>query len=346
MSPSRTFPEALSVLRAAAPWLLAGAVVFALSPVAASDAVKTVSSRPAAAPAPAVPPAEAPQGDPLDRLRERLAERLGGVKMINTPAALKLRVATRTPQTSGAAARSGAGGGAAGQGRPAPPATSPWSYSGATGPQAWAGLRPEYSLCGSGQRQSPIDLREGIAVDLEPIRFSYQSSGFGVVDNGLTLQVNVAPGNHLELAGRRYELQHMRFQRPSEERIDGRQFDMGVQLLHKDSEGRLLVVALLLDRGSPQPVVQTLWNNLPLEKNQEVKARVSVDLGQLLPTDRRYYTYMGSLSTPPCSEGVQRVVMRHPVTLSPEQFEIFSRLYPVNARPLQAAQGRRILQSN
>ena len=344
MSPSRAFPETLSILRAAAPWLLAGGAVFALSPVAASDAVKTVSSRTAAAPAPA--PTEAPQGDPVDRLRERLAERLAGVKMTNTPGALDLRVTTRAPQAAGAAGRSGAGSGATASARTAPPATSAWSYSGATGPQAWAGLRPEFSLCGSGQRQSPIDLREGIAVDLEPIRFNYQSSGFGVVDNGLTLQINIAPGNHLELAGRRYELQHLRFQRPSEERIDGRQFDMGVQLLHKDSEGRLLVVALLLDRGSAQPVVQTLWNNLPLERNQEVKARVSVDLGQLLPADRRYYTYMGSLSAPPCSEGVQRVVMRHPVTLSPEQFEIFSRLYPVNARPLQAAHGRRILQSN
>ena len=207
-------------------------------------------------------------------------------------------------------------------------------------------MRAEFTLCSSGQRQSPIDIREGIAVDLEPIRFSYQTSGFGVVDNGHTVQVNVAPGNFIEIAGRRFELQQFHFHRPSEERIDGRQFDMVAHLVHKDVEGKLAVVAVLLDRGSVQPVVQTVWNNLPLEKHQEAKARVTIDLSQLLPADRRYYTYMGSLTTPPCSEGVQWVVMRHPVAVSQEQLDIFARMYPMNARPLQAASGRRIMQSN
>ena len=221
-----------------------------------------------------------------------------------------------------------------------------WSYSGEVGPLAWGGLRAEFTLCASGQRQSPIDIREGIAVDLEPIRFNYQSSSFGVVDNGHTVQVNVAPGNFIELGGRRFELQQFHFHRPSEERIDGRQFDMVAHLVHKDVEGKLAVVAVLLDRGSVQPVVQTVWNNLPLEKHQETKARVTIDLTQLLPADRRYYTYMGSLTTPPCSEGVQWVVMRHPVAVSQEQLDIFARMYPMNARPLQAASGRRIMQSN
>ncbi len=221
-----------------------------------------------------------------------------------------------------------------------------WDYNGPAGPQTWGGLKPEFSLCGSGQRQSPIDIRGGLAVDLEPVRFDYQSSRFSVIDNGHTVQANVAPGNAIELGGNRFELQQFHFHRPSEERIDGRQFEMSLHLVHRDTQGRLAVVTLLLEKGQPQPAVQKVWNNLPLEKNQDVPARVALDLNELLPADSRYYTYMGSLTTPPCTEGVQWVVMRQPVTVAPEQIELFARIYPMNARPVQQASGRRIMQSN
>jgi carbonic anhydrase len=140
----------------------------------------------------------------------------------------------------------------------------------------------------------------------------------------------------------------LHFHRPSEERIDGKQFDMSVHLVHKDDQGRLAVVALLLDKGSPhmvQPALQRVWGSLPLEKQEENIARTPLDLNELLPSDKRYFTYMGSLTTPPCSEGVQWVVLRQPVVVSPEQIELFARLYPMNARPVQQAAGRRILQS-
>jgi carbonic anhydrase len=135
------------------------------------------------------------------------------------------------------------------------------------------------------------------------------------------------------------------FHRPSEERIDGKQFEMSLHLVHKDEQGRLAVVALLFDRGAAQPVLQRVWNNLPLEKNEELAARLPLELNALLPADRRYFTYMGSLTTPPCSEGVQWIVMREPVTASVEQIDLFARMYPMNARPLQASAGRRIMQS-
>jgi carbonic anhydrase len=120
---------------------------------------------------------------------------------------------------------------------------------------------------------------------------------------------------------------------------------MSLHLVHKDAQGRLAVVALLFDKGARQPVLQKVWNNLPLEKHQEAAARTPLELLDLLPEDRRYFTYMGSLTTPPCSEGVQWIVMRQPVAASAEQIELFARLYPMNARPLQAASGRRIMQS-
>ena len=221
-----------------------------------------------------------------------------------------------------------------------------WDYTGSGGPDAWGKMQPEYSKCSTGSRQSPIDIRGGIAVDLEPIKFDYRPSSFSVLDNGHTVQVNVEPGNSITITGRRYELVQFHFHRPSEERINGRQYDMVAHLVHKDVDGRLAVVAVLLDRGSAQAIVQSVWNNLPLEKGDEVRAGTRIDLSQLLPEDKRYYTYMGSLTTPPCSEGVLWMVMKQPVPISEDQVSIFSRLYPMNARPIQQAEGRLIKESN
>jgi carbonic anhydrase len=294
--------------------------------------------------------------DPLEHLRLRLADRLSNGKPNEAAGSYDVRVvaksapaeaAPKVPATVRGSSRGGAHGAAPGaKGAEAHARIGHWAYEGPAGPQTWGGLKPEFALCGSGQRQSPIDIRGGLAVDLEPVRFDYQASRFGVIDNGHTVQVNVAPGNAIEVGGRRFELKQFHFHRPSEERIDGRQFEMSVHLVHQDEQGRLAVVTVLLDRGPAQPAVQKVWNNLPLEKNEEVAARTALDINEILPSDRRYYTYMGSLTTPPCSEGVQWVVMRQPVALSPEQIDLFARIYPMNARPLQQAAGRRIMQSN
>ncbi|HEV8691325.1 MAG TPA: carbonic anhydrase family protein, partial [Ideonella sp.] len=142
------------------------------------------------------------------------------------------------------------------------------------------------------------------------------------------------------------ELLQFHFHRPSEERINGKQHDMVAHLVHQDAEGKLAVVAVLLDRGAAQPLIQAVWNALPLEKNEAQAAPGSIDLNKLLPEDRRYYTYMGSLTTPPCSEGVLWMVMKTPLPVSPEQIDIFARLYPMNARPVQQAAGRLIKESN
>jgi carbonic anhydrase len=292
----------------------------------------------AAAPASAV-------ADPIEALRLRLAERLSAGPGAD-PQSAEVRVTPRAaavPQVAAPARERSAGARAAAA--PAKPAAAPWSYAGPTGPSAWASLKPEYSLCASGPRQSPIDLHAGLPVDLEPVQFHYKPSRFSVIDTGRTVQVNVGPGNHIDVGGRKFELVQFQFHRPAEHKIDGRQFEMSVHLLHKDAQGRLAVVAVLLGEGPAQPVVQTVWNNLPLEKHEERAARVELDPAGLLPTDRRYYTYMGSLTAPPCTEGVQWVIMRSPVTVAAAQVELFSRIYPMNARPLQQAAGRRILQS-
>lgn len=121
---------------------------------------------------------------------------------------------------------------------------------------------------------------------------------------------------------------------------------MVVHLVHKDGEGKLAVVAVLIERGKAHPLIQSVWNNLPLEKNEAVNALSNMDLSQLLPKGREYYTYMGSLTTPPCSEGVLWLVMKETIEMAPEQLSIFSRLYPMNARPIQKHAGRLIKESN
>lgn len=220
-----------------------------------------------------------------------------------------------------------------------------WSYEGDTGPANW-GRNPAWSKCGSGSRQSPIDLRDGMKVDLEQISFDYKPSSFNVVDNGHTIQVNVGPGNTISLQGRSYELTQFHFHRPSEERINGKGFEMVVHMEHKDVEGKLAVVSVLLERGRAQDTIQTVWNNLPLEKHDVVTPAIVLNPADVLPARRDYFTYMGSLTKPPCSEGVLWLVMKEPVQASPAQMALFARLYPLNARPIQAHSGRVVKESN
>ena len=355
--------------------LVALAVALACSqPAKASDGhgapAKPAPAAAAKAPAEAAKPA-APV-DPMDTLREKLASKLGAVKAPEAPTPYVVRVVSKAaeaaPGSAGAHVKAAAqapaeakadvhGGGTASKvarlraakaaaGQAPNPHAAHWSYAGDGGPADWGMLKPEFATCASGSRQSPIDIRSGVKVDLEPIQFDYRPSAFGVIDNGHTIQVNVGGGNAIEVQGRRYDLVQFHFHRPSEERINGRQFDMVAHLVHKDPEGRLAVVAVLLDRGTAQPLIQTVWNNLPLEKGAEVSVRGDIDMTQLLPADRRYYTYMGSLTTPPCSEGVLWLVLQSPVPIAQEQIGVFTKLYPMNARPVQQASGRLIKQSN
>lgn len=325
-------------------------------PAAAKKAVAEAPAASAADTRAAKPAARAePAQDPMDKLRERLAEKLGATKAApSNPNVVRVaaRASAEPEHAPAAAAATHAARPAAPKARAAVPHDAQpghaahWSYEGAGGPSGWGAMKPEFAKCSTGTRQSPIDIREGIKVQLDPVQFDYRPSGFRIIDNGHTVQVNVAAGNSIEVMGRRYDLVQFHFHRPSEERIDGKQFDMVTHLVHKDAEGRLAVVAVLLDRGSAQPIVQTVWNNLPLEKGDEVPAKGSLDLNALLPPERSYFTYMGSLTTPPCSEGVLWMVMKQPVSISPEQIAIFSRLYPMNARPIQSASGRLIKESN
>ena len=165
------------------------------------------------------------------------------------------------------------------------------------------------------------------------------------MDDGRTLVATPGRGSLTHL-GKTYDLVQIRFHHPAEVRVNGKSFDMAAHLIHRSDDNQLAVVAVPLEKGSENPVIQTLWNYIPLERNQEVvPPDASLDLNQLLPEKRSYATYMGSLSTPPCTEGVLWLVMQRPVQISAEQVAIFSRLYRNNARPIQPANGRLIKES-
>jgi carbonic anhydrase len=289
-------------------------------------------------------------GVSMEDLRQKLAERIDEVKSRQekppaakaaVPAAARLAAAHRAEKRADKASSPGGH-----EGHEGHAGQAHWSYSSDGGPAEWARMKPEFATCGIGQRQSPIDIRDGIRVDLEPITFDYRPAGFNVVDNGHTIQVNLGVGNAIVVNQRRYELVQFHFHRPSEERINGRQYDMVAHLVHKDLDGRLAVVAVLIERGGAHPVVQQVWNSLPLEKQEPMTGPAPLNPALLLPEDRRYFTYMGSLTTPPCSEGVLWMVLKQPVSLSDQQLAVFAKLYPMNARPLQSSAGRVIKESN
>lgn len=229
------------------------------------------------------------------------------------------------------------------------PAVSPtaaaWSYDGSGGPDHWGNLNADYALCASGRKQSPIDLRDGIAVDLEPIQFVYSPASFRVVDSIRHLQVNVYGGG-FNLLGKKYELMRVVFHRPAEMMVDGKTFDMDAQLVHKSDDGKLAIVTVLLEKGTENPVVQMALNNLPLDKGGEVAPPgQSIDVGRLLAENQRYFTFIGSLTAPPCNEDVLWLVLKQAQQVSPEQLAIFQRLYKPNARPVQPGWGRIVKES-
>lgn len=221
-----------------------------------------------------------------------------------------------------------------------------WSYEGKDGPESWGKLSKEYALCAKGQTQSPIDIRGGIEVDLPELKLNYRPSKFSVVNNGHTIQVAYKAGGSLTHLGKTYQLLQIHFHLPSEEKINGKSFPMVAHLVHKDDAGNLAVIASLMDVGAENAFVQDVWNHIPLLVNQPTEpVDAMIDLNELLPTRREYFTYMGSLTTPPCSENVLWFVFRDTVQVSRDQIAVFSKIYPHNARPIQPTNTRMIKKS-
>jgi carbonic anhydrase len=225
---------------------------------------------------------------------------------------------------------------------------TPWSYEGERGPQHWGDLDPEYAPCRDGHAQSPIDIRDTEKANLPPLRFDYKNGPLNIINNGYTaVRVDYAhSGDFLTVGEERYELTQFHFHRPSEEKIRGKQYDMVAHLVHASSEGEVAIVAVLLEEGRANPLVAKLWKYMPSEAGPVKHIDgVEVDPVELLPHDLGYYTYMGSQTAPPCTEGVTWFVLKAPMQVSREQIEAFAKLYPHDARPVQALNGRVVKES-
>jgi carbonic anhydrase len=223
---------------------------------------------------------------------------------------------------------------------------TPWTYEGATGAGHWSALDPDYAACNAGKEQSPIDIRNAEKAELPAIRFEYNSGPLKyLINNGHTIRVNYhdAPesGNFLVAGDKRYQLTQFHFHRPSEEYINGKPYDMVIHLMHTASDGAAAGVAVLLKTGRANAVIQRLWEHMPTVAGKEEEiAGVEVNPAGLLPRDFAYYTYMGSITAPPCTEGVAWYVLKTPVDISAEQIKAFAKLYPHDIRPLQPLNGR------
>ena len=218
-----------------------------------------------------------------------------------------------------------------------------WTYAGKEGPTAWGKLDSTFATCSIGHTQSPIDIKGATSADLPALKFDYKAVPLNIVDNGHTIQINYPAGSTLTVGDKTYALKQFHFHHPSEEHVNGHGYAMVAHLVHADSEGHLAVVAVLLDKGADNPLIATLWKNLPSEKGKASDIpSVTVDVNQLLPADRGYFTYAGSLTTPPCSEGVTWYVLKHQSTISVGEVAAFAKVYPTNARPIQPANNREI----
>ena len=221
--------------------------------------------------------------------------------------------------------------------------THHWGYSGKSGPNHWEEVSP---VCKSGHAQSPVNITHAEQKDLPNLEFAYRPAALNVIDNGHTVQVNYGPGSTLKVGDKTYELVQFHFHHKSETAIHGKHSPMEVHLVHKDKDGNLAVVAVLLREGESNTAVATTWSNLPAVKEKaESPEGVDIQAIKLLPANHRYYTFSGSLTTPPCTENVTWLVMVDPMTVSKEQIEKFARLYPNDERPVQPLNGRVVLES-
>jgi carbonic anhydrase len=233
-----------------------------------------------------------------------------------------------------------------------------WSYEGETAPERWGTLDPKFVMCRIGKNQSPIDIDGLIEARLETLKLNYSAGAADIrnhghvaatgaaeiLNNGHTVQVNYAPGSTIIVDGRSFELQQFHFHSPSEHRIHGKSFPLEAHLVHADKAGNLAVVAILFAYGAPNPFLSKLWDKMPPTKGDTSKLAARLNVVQLLRANKDYYRFNGSLTTPPCTEGVRWLVMKSVATVSESQVEQFAKAvgHP-NNRPLQAVNARPVL---
>ncbi|UIP30512.1 carbonic anhydrase [Photobacterium sp. TLY01] len=221
-----------------------------------------------------------------------------------------------------------------------------WSYSGQNGPEHWSTLDPEFNVCAAGKNQSPINVTATVQGVLAPLALSYRPSAASVVNDGHTVQVNYQPGNYLTLDGEQFELKQFHFHAPSENLIHGESFPLEGHFVHAGKDGSLAVIAVMFKEGRVNDELASILPQIPDNVGETVALNQPVDARQILPKQPDYYRFSGSLTTPPCSEGVRWLVMKAPQTLSAKQITDFKKIMKhSNNRPVQPLHGRVVVAS-
>lgn len=211
-----------------------------------------------------------------------------------------------------------------------------WTYEGEGGPDHWGELAPDYATCGTGTSQSPIDLTSANAQDVTNIAFHYQPTEVKIQNNGHTVQVTYDAGSYIEVDGQRYDVAQFHYHAPSEHAVDGKLYAAELHIVHKNAAGELaLVVGILFEEGAENPAFTELLAHLPAEESPETDAGFMVNAADFLPDVQTTFRYSGSLTTPPCSEGINWFVMTTPVELSADQIAAFEHVHEGNNRPVQ-----------
>lgn len=219
-----------------------------------------------------------------------------------------------------------------------------WTYTGESAPAHWGDLKAEFEACKTGESQSPVNITGPYEEGKASLDLSYNPTNLAIVNNGHTIQVNYSGENTLKVDGKTYKLIQFHFHTPSEHQINGKAADMVAHLVHQAEDKSLAVVGLLFNKGDENPTIAKIWENIPSEKG-ETSADVQINAADLLPADKSYYHYMGSLTTPPCSEGVSWYVMKAAGSVSADQVKSFENIFPVSVRPVQPLNGRTIVEA-
>jgi len=219
-----------------------------------------------------------------------------------------------------------------------------WEYSGNDGPPNWAKLTADFHGC-NGKNQSPVNLTGFIEAELKPIKISYQAGGNEILNNGHTVQVNYAAGSSIVVDDIQFDLKQFHFHAPSENHINGKSYPMEMHLVHADKDGNLAVVALMFEEGAENKALAKIWPSFPANIDEKNALTSPFSAAQLLPANHDYYRFEGSLTTPPCTEGVRWLVMKKSASASQKQVEAFSHaIHHANNRPIQAINARVILE--
>ena len=221
-----------------------------------------------------------------------------------------------------------------------------WEYEGDEGPAHWADLDPSYSSC-NGKNQSPINLTPSqmVKAQLPPIHPHYQAGGQEIVNNGHTIQVNYAAGSDVVIDGTTFHLKQFHFHAPSENQIKGQSYPMEGHFVHADDQGNLAVIAVMFKAGKTNAEPEKAFAHIPTDAGTSAKLDQLVNAGQLLPRQTNYYRFEGSLTTPPCSEGVRWLVLKHTQEASAAQIEHFTHtMHHPDNRPVQPVNARLVLQ--